>query len=156
MSALASSWRTALPWPIATIDFEASSLDGDSYTIEVGVALWATPDKPVLGWSVLIRMAGEWVRQGHWSVAPAKMHGIRGAELQAHGHAPSRVAALNKGLGYGGMAWCDRSPYDAHCAGVLFRAAGIRPAPRGPGHRDPACGGHGRVGASPPTPAPTA
>ena len=61
MSALALSWRTALPWPIATIDFEASSLDRDNYRNEVCVALWAAPDEPVLGWSVQIRLAGKWV-----------------------------------------------------------------------------------------------
>ena len=37
---------------------EASSLDGDSYLVEVGVALWAAPDEPILGWSALIRLAG--------------------------------------------------------------------------------------------------
>ena len=33
------SWHTALPWPLAVIDFEASSLDQDGYPIEVGLAL---------------------------------------------------------------------------------------------------------------------
>ena len=62
-------------------------------------------------------------------MASAKVHGIRGADLVAHGHAPSRIAAaLNEALGSGGMAWCDGGPYDAHWAGALFRAAGVRPA----------------------------
>ena len=129
MTARAASWRTTLPWPIATIDFEASSLDGDSYPIEVGIALWSAPDEPVLGWSALIRPAGDWTRQGHWSAASAKVHGIRGANLMAHGHAPTQVAtALNAALGPGGTAWCDGGLYDAHWAGALFKVAGVRPA----------------------------
>jgi hypothetical protein len=30
-----SSWCTALPWPLAVIDFEASSLDQDGYAVGI-------------------------------------------------------------------------------------------------------------------------
>ncbi len=111
------------------IDFEASSLDQDSYPIEVGIACWPAPDEPVLGWSTLIRPAEDWTRQGHWSPASAKVHGIRGSDLVANGHSPERVvAALNKALGPDGVAWCDGADYDEHWTGVLFKAAKIRPA----------------------------
>lgn len=102
-----SSWRTSLPWPLAVIDFEASSLDEDSYPIEVGLALWPAPDAPILGWSALIHPAGNWVRRGHWSPASAKVHGIRGSDLLAHGRSPERVAsALNEALGPDAVAAC--------------------------------------------------
>jgi len=125
---VSNSWRTALPWPLAVIDFEASSLDEDSYPIEVGLALWPAPDEPILSWSVLIRPAGDWVRRGHWSPASAKVHGIRGSDLLAHGRSPEWVAsALNKALGPGAVSWCDGGPYDAHWARALFKAGGVRP-----------------------------
>ena len=121
------SWQTLLPWPLTVIDFEASSLDLDSYPIEVGIACWPAPDEPVFGWSTLIRPAGAWTRQGHWSPASAKVHGIRGSDLVTHGHSSERVAAaLNEALGPGGAAWCDGADYDEHWAGALFKAANIR------------------------------
>lgn len=111
------------------IDFEASSLDQDSYPIEAGLALWPAPGEPVLGWSALIRPAGEWTRHGHWSPASAKVHGIRGRDLLVYGQSPAQVAsALNAALGPNSMAWCDGGPYDAHWARALFKAAGVKPA----------------------------
>lgn len=122
------SWRTLLPWPLTAIDFEASSLDQDSYPIEVGIACWPAPDESISGWSALIRPAGDWTRQGHWSPASAKVHGIRGSDLVATGRSPEQVAAvLNTILGPGGIAWCDGADYDAHWLGVLFKAARVRP-----------------------------
>ncbi len=122
------SWQALLPRPLMVIDFEASSLDLDSYPIEVGIACWPAPDEPVFGWSTLIRPAGAWTRQGHWSPASAKVHGIRGSDLVAHGHLPEQVAAaLNEALGPGGIAWCDGADYDEHWTSVLFKAANIRP-----------------------------
>ena len=122
------AWQTSLPWPLTVIDFEASSLDQDSYPIEVGIACWPAPDESVFGWSALIQPAGAWTRLGHWSPASAKVHGIRGSDLVAHGHAPERIAAaLNEALGPGGVAWCDGADYDEHWTRVLFKAANIRP-----------------------------
>jgi len=123
-----SSWRTALPWPLTVIDFEASSLDQDGYPIEVGLALWPGPDDAIFGWSTLIEPAGDWTRHGHWSPKSAKVHGILGRELLADGQPPGRVAAaLNEVLGNGTIAWCDGDAYDIHWTGALFKAANIAP-----------------------------
>lgn len=129
MSALLPfSRRTALPWPLAVIDFEASSLDQDSYPIEVGVALWPASHEPVLGWSALIRPAEDWTRRGHWNSASAEVHGIRRSDLLVHGRLPAWLAAaLNAALGLGGVAWFDDGSYDAHWARTLFKVGGVRP-----------------------------
>ena len=120
--------RLALPWPLAVIDFEASSLEQDGYPIELGLALWPAIDEPILSWSTLIRPAWDWTANGHWSVASAKVHGIRGGELAAHGREPALVAAaLNQALGTGAVAWCDGGPYDAHWLIALFKAGRVRP-----------------------------
>ena len=59
-----SSWRSTPPWPLAVIDFEASSLDDDSYPVEIGLALWPGPDEPIFGWSTLVRLNRWHYRQG--------------------------------------------------------------------------------------------
>jgi hypothetical protein len=116
-----------LPWPLAVIDIEASSLDLKGYPIEVGLALWPAPDDPVFGWSALIRPVEDWTRHGHWSPASAKVHGIRGTDLLAYGKPVEQVAmALNEILGVG-VAWCDGAAYDTHWARALFKAAGVKP-----------------------------
>jgi hypothetical protein len=117
------------PWPVWTIDFEASSLEHDGYPIEVGLACWPARDEPILGWSTLIRPAWDWSLNGHWSAASARVHRIRGRDLLEQGQDPALVAAaLNEAIESGGVAWCDGGPYDAHWTRALFKAAGIAPA----------------------------
>lgn len=90
------------------------------------MAVWPAPDQPVLGWSTLIRPAWDWTSNGHWSVASAKVHGIRGGDLVVEGREPSRVvAALNAVVGVGAVAWCDGGPYDAHWISALFKAGKV-------------------------------
>ena len=92
------------------------------------MAVWFALDQPVLGWSTLIRPVWEWTSNGHWSVASAKVHGIRGSEIVAHGRDPGGIAAaLNAVIGAGTVAWCDGGPYDAHWMGALFKAGKIKP-----------------------------
>ena len=113
---------------MAVIDFEASSLDQDGYPIEVGLAFWPGPDKPISGWSTLIQPAWDWSRNGHWSPKSARVHGIPGKELLANGQPVDRVAAtLNEMLGSGRIAWCDGDEYDIHWTGALFKAANATP-----------------------------
>ena len=117
-----------LPWPIAVIDFEASSLDHASYPIEVGLAIWPAPSEPIYSWSTLIRPIEDWRRHGHWSQAAAKTHGIKGRDLMAHGRDPAWVAAaLNAAIKPSTVVWCDGGPYDTLWANALFKVAAIAP-----------------------------
>jgi hypothetical protein len=123
-----SSFSASL-WPLTVIDIEASSLELTGYPIEVGLALWPAPDEPIFGWSTLIRPIDEWRQYGHWSPVSAKVHGIRGGDLLAHGHSPQQVAAaLNDSLSSGSVVWCDGGPYDAQWIQALFKAGGVKPA----------------------------
>lgn len=115
-----------LTWPIASIDFEASSLEDGGYPIEVGIAVWPKLDAPVYVWATLIRPIEDWLRYGHWSKSSRAVHGISQKELEA-GLEPKQVAtALNEVFGVVGPAWCDGGPYDIYWARKLFEAAGLR------------------------------
>jgi len=123
-----SAWCTALPWPLAVIDFEASSWDHHSYPIEVGLAFWPSPDEPIYGWSTLIKPAEKWTRVGDWSLNMETVHGISMTELLKTGTPVDRVAAtLNKMLGSERIAWCGGDMYDIQCTGKLFEAAKATP-----------------------------
>lgn len=116
----------SLPWPLVTIDFEASSLDPAGYPIEVGLAAWPRPDEPIKGWSALICPTQAWLRDGHWSLASAKVHGLHGRDLMASGWPAEHAArTLNAVVWPCGTAWCDGGPYDAQWARMLFRAANV-------------------------------
>ncbi len=110
------------------IDFEASSLEDDSYPIEVGLAFWPSPEEAMSSWSTLIKPTCDWTRNGHWSPKSAKVHGIRGSDLVASGQSLDRVAAtLNEMLGPGRIAWCDGDAYELYWLGKLFTAANTAP-----------------------------
>lgn len=66
--------------------------------------------------------------RGHWSPVSAKVHGIRGRDLLAHGRSPRQIAfALNEAPGAGAIGWCDGGPYDAQWIGGPFKAGGVKP-----------------------------
>ncbi len=114
-----------LPWPLYTIDFEASSLDDGTYPIEVGVCRWVTLDRSIEGWSSLIKPIPEWIDHGSWSLASAEVHRISREDLEL-GMSPTQViAALNTIIGEA-AAFCDGGAYDFHWARMLARASGIR------------------------------
>lgn len=120
--------NAALPWPLAALDVEASSLDDGSYPIEVGVAVWRAPETPILGWSTLIRPTADWTRRGHWSRKAAAVHGIRGEDLRDHGRPPKEVATtLDAMLAPGAVAWCDGGDYDRYWIDRLFAATETAP-----------------------------
>jgi hypothetical protein len=117
-----------LPWPICTIDFEASSLDVGNFPIEVGLAMWRGPDEPIYRWSTLLKPTDEWRQNGHWSKASEAIHGIKQSDLKL-GLSPRHAAlVLNHVLRSAGVAYCDGGAFDRHWAKMLFKAAKIAPA----------------------------
>lgn len=114
-----------LPWPLFTIDFEASSLDDGSYPIEIGVCRWAAPDRSIEGWSSLIRPIQSWVDHGSWSSASACVHRIPRQDLSLGMTPTDVIAALNAIVG-DAAAFCDGGAYDFHWARMLARASGVR------------------------------
>ncbi len=116
-----------LPWPLAMLDIEASSLDQDSYPIEVGVAVWPAPNAPIAGWSTLILPTEHWLRHGHRSRKASALHLIPDAELLAQGRPPAQAAAmLNVALEQTAVAWCDGGDYDLYWLDRLFAASGLK------------------------------
>lgn len=113
-----------LPWPLFTIDFEASSLAPRSYPIEVGVCRWTSPDRPVEGWSTLIRPDPLWAEHGSWSPQSQEVHGIHREELDAGMTPADTVEALNAIVG-GHTAFCDGGASDFAWARRLVLAAKI-------------------------------
>ncbi|MDY6947270.1 MAG: hypothetical protein SXG53_16285 [Pseudomonadota bacterium] len=114
---------TPIGWPIQTIDFEASSLDDGTYPIEVGVARWTSPDRPIESWSSLISPPSDWTRYGSWSTRSVGIHGISRDEL-TRGLQPDEVMRhLNTILGKD-MAYCDGGAFDRHWLAMLQHAAG--------------------------------
>ncbi|MBU2359980.1 MAG: hypothetical protein KKB02_13795 [Alphaproteobacteria bacterium] len=77
-------------WDFVFVDFEASSLDADSWPIEVGVA-WIS-DGTVHSWSSLIRPETHWKRSA-WSAASAQVHGITLSDLDT---APSAYGVAHE------------------------------------------------------------
>lgn len=65
------------------LDFEASSLNAESWPIEIGLA--TTIDNKVYGWGSLIKPADHWP-EDDWNPASEAVHGIKRDELN---NAPS-------------------------------------------------------------------
>ena len=118
--------RFALPWPLVTIDFEASSLDEGTYPIEVGVCRWTSPHATIEGWSTLIAPVAAWREHGSWWPSSQDIHGIRREELDGGMSPTEAVSALN-GIVGGGAAFRDGGGHDEHWARMLARASGVRP-----------------------------
>ena len=113
-----------LPWPLFTIDFEASSLAPRSFPIEVGVCRWMSPNHPIEGWSTLIKPTDLWTEHGSWSPQSQEVHGIGREELEGGMPPPDAVAALNVIVG-DHVAFCDGGPSDAAWARRLGLAARV-------------------------------
>lgn len=119
--------RPRLPWPFATLDFEASALSAASYPIEVGVCVWRHPDEPIAGWSTLIRPSAAWRDRGEWSEASAAVHRIPREALGAGVNPADAMVTLNAILARtGGLAWCDGGPYDLFWLRRLEAAARVQ------------------------------
>ena len=116
-----SASEALLRWPVAAIDFEASSLDADSYPIEVGIARWRGPEEPIETWSTLIRPPRAW-RSRRWSRASQEVHGIRPEQLEDGMDPADALRRLNALAGR--AAFCDGGPSDLRWLGGLEDAAG--------------------------------
>jgi hypothetical protein len=114
----------SLPWPLFTIDFEASSLAPGSYPIEVGVCRWISPDRPIEGWSTLIRPDPFWIAEGLWSPQSQEVHGICREELETGITPTDTMMALNAIIG-SNAAFCDGGQYDVSWARRLVLAAKV-------------------------------
>jgi hypothetical protein len=70
-----------IQWPFAVLDFEASALTEYSYPIEIGIAIWRTPQSPIETWSSLIAPDLDWIINGDWFEAAQNVHGIKTHDL---------------------------------------------------------------------------
>lgn len=115
-----------MKFPLAILDFEASSLGLGSYPIEVGVAVATSPTGPVLVWSTLIRPIAEWEASGDWDQESSKVHGISRSDLAAGRPVNDVAADLSRVLQPLDHAWCDGGRYDGHWLARLYRAARMK------------------------------
>lgn len=117
-----------LTWPLASIDFEASSLvRNGSYPIEVGLAIWRSPKAPIVTWSSLIYPDPDWVKNGIWLDEAQKIHGIAPCDLEEAPSATWVAHELNKRMAGCSLAMCDGGEWDEHWYLTLFAAASVRP-----------------------------
>jgi len=101
---------------ISIIDFEASSLESDSYPIQVA---WNISDV-VHSHYINPKYVPEW--KG-WSVASEAVHNIPRSYLHEHGEHPADVAkAMNDSLA-GCTVYSDAVPYDKNWCQRLFDAS---------------------------------
>ena len=119
---------SGIGWPIATIDFEASSLSRTSYPIEVGVCIWADPEGPIQGWSTLIRPTPEWAEHGDWNKVSAGIHRIPREALEGGLSPAATVEKLNAILALAaGVGWCDGGAWDVYWGRTLAKASDAKP-----------------------------
>lgn len=109
----------------AIIDFEASSLDENSYPIEVGLAI--VRKGMLSSWSSLICPTTEWRSRDAWSRSSERVHRIS-REMLADGPSPAEVAsALVQQTAGLNILHCDGDQYDQHWLDELVRAACVVP-----------------------------
>ena len=112
----------SIPEAFEIIDFEASSLDENSYPIEVGLAVAGAG--AIESWSSLIRPTREWVKRDAWSRSSAKVHGITKDMLSEAPFPAVVMPELNKWLSEFAAVYCDGGSYDKHWLTELCAAAG--------------------------------
>lgn len=98
------------------LDFEASSLNKDSYPIEVG---WVGEQDD--GESHLIRPAPGWT---DWDDQAASIHGITRAMLEREGEPHDRVCARLLEVFAGNTVLASAPSWDGHWLSMLLRASG--------------------------------
>lgn len=98
------------------LDFEASSLNRDSYPVEVG---WVLEDGS--GEGMLIRPAPHWT---DWDEAAEAIHGLSREQLLAEGTPVEVACARLVELFAGNRVHCSAPSWDGHWLSMLLRAAG--------------------------------
>ena len=98
------------------LDFEASSLNKQSYPIEVG---WVLEDGTVEGH--LIRPAPNWT---DWDDTAQAVHGISREQLEREGEAHDVVCARLVEIFEGNVVYASAPSWDGHWLSRLLRAAG--------------------------------
>jgi hypothetical protein len=99
------------------VDFEASSLGGDGYPIEIG---WAAEDGACE--AHLIRPAPGWT---DWDALAEAVHGISRERLAADGEAPETVARRTLEALQGHALFASAPSWDGKWMSVLLRAGGL-------------------------------
>jgi hypothetical protein len=107
-----SASRECIAYPFAIVDFEASSLNANSYPIEVGVVIAVAADKPLSVCSSLILPEKASMDGGDWDPAAEQVHGIALSDLEAGESTRAVAEALNQLLGPIEHAYCDGGYYD--------------------------------------------
>ena len=114
---------TEIPFlQFAFLDFEASSLDEDSWPIEVGLS-WIDRHLDVQTFQSLIRPAPEWPEHA-WSPVSAKVHNIPRCDLDDAPDVATVANDLLKAL-HGRTALSDAPPFERHWLDRLCIAAGV-------------------------------
>ncbi len=106
----------------AFLDFEASSLDRNSWPIEVGLS-WIDDSHEIQTFESLIRPAPHWPEEA-WSQASALVHNIPRSELETAPHVEVVAESLLKALG-GRIALSDAPPFERRWLDQLLGAAGV-------------------------------
>jgi hypothetical protein len=107
---------------IVFLDFEASSLDAESWPVEVGYAGACGAED-----AFLLSRHGEWSME-HWDRNSANLHGISPADLDEFGIAPeAAIDRLAAKLG-GAIVVSDAPEFENHWLRRISAAAG-RPPP---------------------------
>ena len=110
------------PFP-CFIDFEASSLEHNSYPIEVA---WSDADGRIESWLMDPSGVSSWT---DWDDRiEAELHGLSQETLRLLGCSPSWVARRLNEACAGQALYCDGGPFDHYWLYRLFQAAGVRPA----------------------------
>tara|TARA_R110002051_G_scaffold269781_1_gene330025 strand:- start:196 stop:735 length:540 start_codon:yes stop_codon:yes gene_type:complete len=114
---------TEIPFlQFAFLDFEASSLDEDSWPIEVGLS-WIDQNLDVQTFQSLIRPAPEWPEHA-WSPRSAKVHNILRRDLDDAPDVHTVANDLLKAL-HGRTALSDAPPFERHWLDRLCAAADV-------------------------------
>lgn len=105
------------------IDFEASSLNPESYPIQVA---WSLPDGRVFDHFIDPRWVTNWTDwddEAEWEI-----HRISRALLHDVGAPPQKVAERMNAMLAGKTLYADGLPFDQYWLDALFEASGLRPA----------------------------